>query len=98
MILFPLWPLISICSAVLFYVRHGHRTTADQRMPLPLYVAAVLVVAAVATLGGVLAGVDWACSRPAYGNLCGLVGVLVTGPIAGTMAVVLVGLFVSRMR
>jgi len=98
MILFPLWPLISIAAAVLFYLRHRQRRTVDQRMPPALYAVIVLGSGAVAAFGGVLAGVDLACSRPAPGNLCGLVGVLVTGPIAGTLAIVLVGFAVSRAR
>jgi tryptophan-rich sensory protein len=98
MLLFPVWPVIAISSAILFYVRHSRRTNADERMPAVLYAAAVLVCGAVATFGGMQLGVAWACARPESGNLCGLVGVLVTGPIAGAVAVVLLGCGLLWMR
>jgi hypothetical protein len=97
-LLFPVWPLIAVSSAILFYVRHARRTNVQERMPVALYVVAVLACGAVAAFGGMLLGVTWACSGPEPGNLCGLVGVFVTGPIAGAVAIILVGCALSWMR
>lgn len=97
MLLVPVWPLIAVGSAILFYVRHLNRTSAERRVPAVLYVVALLASGAVSAFGGMVAGAGWACSRPQTGNLCGLVGVLVTGPIAGTVAIVLAGFALSRL-
>jgi hypothetical protein len=93
---FPVWPAIAIGGATAFYVRHARRTTLDRRMPIALYVGATLVAGALAAVAGVLTGIYWACSRPDGGNLCGLIGVFVTGPIAGAAAILVVGFVLSR--
>ena len=95
MLMFPVWPIIAIGSATFLYVRHRQRIGPERRLPVVVYVLAVIVAGGVAAFGGLLLGIDWACAQPGTGNLCGLVGVLVTGPIAGTLAIVLVGLALS---
>jgi hypothetical protein len=97
-LLFPVWPVIATGCAILFYSGHARRAGADRRIPIVLYVVAVLVSGALAALAGMLTGIYWACSRPENGNLCGLIGVFVTGPIAGSAAIVAVGFALSRMR
>ena len=98
MLMVPVWPPVAIGSAAFLYLRHRNRTSPDRRLPIAVYVLAVLVCGAAAGFGGMLLGSEWACSQPKTGNLCGLVGVLVTGPIAGTLAVVGVGLALSLIR
>jgi hypothetical protein len=93
--LVPLWPLISIGCAVFFYVRHSRRIEPARRVSVVLYVLAMIVCGGIAGVLGTGLGIQWACSGPKAGNLCGLVGFLVTGPIAGTLGVVLVGLALS---
>lgn len=91
----PLWLLIAIGSAVFFYVRHRRHVEPARRIPVLLYVLAVIVCGGVAGVLGIGFGIHWACSGPNAGNLCGLTGFLVTGPMAGTLGVVLVGLALS---
>lgn len=96
--LVPLWPLVAIGSAVFFYVRHSRRIGPARRVSVVLYVFAVIVCGGVAGVLGVSLGIQWACSGVDPGNLCGLVGFLVVGPIAGTLGVVLVGLALSLIK
>src|SRR5438105_3094033 len=93
--LVPLWPLVAIGSAIFFYVRHSRRIEPARRVPVVLYVLAVIGCGGVAGVLGVGLGIHWACSGPEPDNLCGLVGFLVTGPIAGTLGVLLIGLALS---
>ncbi len=95
MIGFPVWPPFAIALAIVFYARHRRRVEAERRVPVALYVVALLVCGGIAGFVGMFLGMQWACSLPNGGNLCGLVGVFVTGPITGTLAVVLVGLALS---
>src|SRR5438105_1123379 len=95
MLLFPLWPAVAIGSAVFFYIRHRNRIEPERRLPPGVYVLAVIVCGIVAGFIGVVFGIRWACSIPGSGNLCGLAGFLVVGPIAGTLGIVLVGLALS---
>jgi len=97
MLAFPLWPPLAIGLAIFFYVKHFNRVGMDS-MPLGLYVVAVLVSSGVAWALGVFYGAKWACSTPGTGNLCGLVGVLVSGPITGTLAIVALGAVILRIR
>ena len=97
MLTFPLWPPLAIGLAILFYVKHSNRVGVD-RMPLGLYVVAVLACSGVAWALGVFYGIKWTCSTPGTGNLCGLVGFLVSGPIAGTLAIVALGAAILRIR
>jgi hypothetical protein len=95
MLAVPIWPVVAIVSAAVFYIRHRNRVEPGRRLPLIVYLLALVVCGGAAAFGGMTFGAQWACARPDGGNLCGLVGVFVTGPIAGTMAVVLVGLALS---
>ena len=96
MLLFPLWPVVAIGSAVFFYIRHRNRIEPERRVPAIVYVSAVIVCGGIAGFLGVAFGTSWAC--PEMGNLCGLVGVLVVGPISCVLAIFLVGLALSLIR
>jgi hypothetical protein len=95
-LLFPLWPVIAIGSAIFFYVRHRNRIEPERRVPVIVYILAMIICGGGVGFLGVVLGAAWAC--PGAGNLCGLVGVLVVGPISGTLAIVLVGLALSLIR
>jgi len=97
MLAFPLWPPLALGLAIFFYVKHRNRVGMDC-MPLGLYVLAVLVCSGVAWALGVFYGIKWAWSTPQTGNLCGLVGFLVSGPISGTLAIVALGAAILRIR
>ena len=98
MLLFPLWPVVAIGSAVFFYIRHRKRIEPKRRVPAVVYALAVIVCGGIAGFLGVAFGTSWACSRPETANLCGLVGVLVVGPISCVLAIFLVGLALSLIR
>lgn len=94
----PVWPVLALAAAVFCYMRHSRLVERERRVPLALYVVALIGAGGLAAFFGIIKGVSWACADPASGNLCGLVGVLVTGPIAGSLAVVAVGLALSFVR
>ncbi len=77
-----------IVPAVLFYQRHCRETPAAQnRMPLGRYVVALVICAFVAFWVGAEFGVRLACRGPSAGNLCGLLGFIVVGPLSSLAAV-----------
>jgi hypothetical protein len=53
------------------------------------YSLILLISAVVAYLLGLSVGIDLACVRYPSGNLCGLFGFIVTGPLASSLAIVL---------
>lgn len=87
-------PVVSIVSAGLLYALHC-RVCPDpeKRISGIVYVAVMLVCAALAYVLGLQYGIAWACSAPppGGGNLCGLAGFFVTGPIAAMIAVFVSG-------
>lgn len=77
-----------IVPAVIFYKRHCKETPRrENRFPLGLYIVALLICAFVAFWGGTKWGVHFACSEPSSGNLCGLLGFIVVGPLSSVIAV-----------
>jgi hypothetical protein len=77
-----------VVPAVIFYRRHCKETPpGENRFPLSLYVVALLICAFVAFWGGTGWGVRFACSGPSSGNLCGLLGFIVVGPLSSIIAV-----------
>lgn len=86
-----------IVPAVIFYSRHCRDTpAAENRFPLGLYVVALLICAVVAFWAGTAWGARFACSRPASGNLCGLLGFIVVGPLTSIIAVSVVSWLITR--
>jgi hypothetical protein len=81
----------AIIPAAIFYSRHCNRTPGgENRFPLGLYVVALSTCAFVAFWVGVGLGVEYACSRPSWGNLCGLLGIFVVGPLSSIITVTVV--------
>jgi hypothetical protein len=91
-------PLVAIGVAVFSYVRHRRLIAPERRVPAFLYVFAAIACGAVSAAVGTFLGIDRACAGPAAGNLCGLVGFLVTRPIAGSLGVMLVALGLHLIR
>jgi hypothetical protein len=80
-----------IVPAAIFYSRHCNQTLrGENRFPLGLYVVALLTCAFVAFWVGVGVGVEYACSRPSWGNLCGLLGIFIVGPLSSIITVIVV--------
>src|SRR5437588_10378761 len=77
-----------VVPAVIVYRRHcKERPRGESRFPLGLYVVALLICAFVAFWVGTGWGVSFACSGPSSGNLCGLLGFIVVGPLSSIIAV-----------
>ena len=89
-------PVAATVLATFFYLRHRDRIEPERRVPALAYALAVIVAAGIAGLAGMVWGVSLAC--PETGNLCGLFGVVATGPIAALLAAVLVELALSLVR
>lgn len=87
-------PLLATVGATVLYGRYCRkRPEADRRLRGMAY-ALILLACAVAAYGiGVLLGIGWAC--PSAGNLCGLAGFFVVGPVASALAILLVGSFLT---
>jgi len=85
--------LVMLCApgivpAVIFYRRHcKERPRRENRFPLGLYIVALLICAFGAFLGGLTWGLRFACSGSSSGNLCGLLGFVVAGPLSSVIAV-----------
>ena len=91
-------PLIALVSAIVFYVHHRERVEPDRRVPVIVFVLALIVCAGVTGCLGLYFGLDLACSSPTSGNLCGLWAFLVTGPILMAVGIFLVGLAVFSVE
>jgi hypothetical protein len=88
-------PLLAMVCAALFYGRYCRkRPDANRRLTGVAYTAILLVCAVVAYPLGVQLGINWAC--PSAGNLCGLAGILVVGPVGSALAILLVGGILTR--
>jgi len=91
-------PLVAILCAVSFYARHcRERPDPERRVPALAYAFGLLICAIVAYFIGMILGAEWACSDPSTGNLCGLEGVFVIGPLASTLTAILVGSLITLL-
>jgi hypothetical protein len=85
-----------IVPAVIFYNRHCKKTPrGENRFPLGLYVVALLICAFAAFWLGTAWGVHFACSGPSSGNLCGLLGFIVVGPLSSIITVSVVSWLIT---
>lgn len=77
--------------AAFLYARHCNQAPrGENRFPLVLYIIVLLICAFAAFGAGVAWGVGYACSGPSPGNLCGLLGVFVIGPLSSIVTVTVV--------
>ncbi len=84
-------PVAAIFFAVRCYALHRRRRPqSERRFPLVWYVIALCLCAIIAYSFGLYFGNSWACSAPQSGNLCGLIGIFVTGPFSSALAIFLV--------
>jgi hypothetical protein len=96
MFLGVLFPLVAIVFSFIFYFIHRDRIEPERRVPAVAYVLALIVCGGVAGYAGLVFGIMLAC--PKAGNLCGLFGFFVTGPISLSLAIFLIAsaLFLVR--
>jgi len=90
--------VFGIGSPVYSYKRHRKLIEPERRVSVVAYILAVIICGGIAGFLGVALGTGWACSGPNPGNLCGLIGVFVIGPISCILAMFLVGLSLSLIR
>jgi hypothetical protein len=98
MILGLISPLVALVFAFVFYSRHRDRVEAERCVPGIAYILAVIVCGIIAGYLGLISGINLACSSPTSGNLCGLWGFFVTGPLTMALAIFLVGCSLSLVR
>jgi hypothetical protein len=91
-------PIAASFCAAFFYGRHRRGwPDRERRVPVGVYVFLLLVSAVVGFPIGMYLGMQWGCSLPYQGNLCGLWGVFAGGPFASGLAIFLVGGFVALL-
>lgn len=84
--------ITALFSPIYFYTRHSERRPDPaRRVPILLYLFLLLCGGAIGFFFGMIKGIDWACSGPDPGNLCGLAGVFVTGPLGAAFAIGVAG-------
>ena len=90
-------PGLGIAFAVYFYALHcKRRPDPERRIPALAYALILLVCAIAGYFFGMIYGIDWACSPPA-GNLCGLTGVFIVGPLAAALSMVVIGALIRLL-
>ena len=82
-------PIFAFIGAIFLYRRH-RLSRPEHRIPALVYAAIMAVCAAVGYFFGMIFGIDFSCAPPA-GNLCGLAGVFIIGPLASAGAILLSG-------
>jgi hypothetical protein len=83
--------IVAIICAISFYAYHRRaRPDPKRRLPIVAYVSILLVSAVIGYLFALWVGIDLACVQYPSGNLCGLFGFLVSGPLGASLAVFLV--------
>jgi hypothetical protein len=96
MVALVLSPIAAFGGACILFARHRRRAAPRPRMS---WTAFVLTMLGCGVAGGYLSlmlGVALAC--PAGGNLCGLFGVFVTGPLGAAAAILLAASVIAAKR
>ncbi len=91
-------PIAAVVGACVVYARHRHRIAPERRVPVIGYALATLGCGVLGGILGLVFGIKVACHGPNAGNLCGLWGFFVTGPIALAVATLPVMIGVAAIR
>jgi CDP-diglyceride synthetase len=83
-------PVLALVGAIFLYQQHC-KARPTHRIPALVYAAIILVCAVVAYLAGMILGNEFLCSSPSSGNLCGLIGIFIIGPLVSAFSILLVG-------
>jgi hypothetical protein len=81
-------PLFGIGAAVVWYLKYRDAPEPKRHPSLLLYALGVIGVAFAGWFVGAFAGISVACRSPNAGNLCGIVGALISGPLLATAAMI----------
>jgi len=79
-------PLVGLGTAVVYYLKYRDAPEPKRHPSILLYAISVLGIAVLAFAIGSFAGISVACRSPGAGNLCGLWGVFISGPLLATAA------------
>jgi hypothetical protein len=85
-------PTFALVGAIFLYRQHC-LARPKHRIPVLIYATIILICAAAGYFFGMIFGIDYACSPPA-GNLCGLAGIFIIGPLASASSIDLIGLLI----
>lgn len=80
---------VSALFAVYCYVRHRRATAPEQRIPLLVFFAKVLLVGFAAYVVGGAIGIGVLCASSSAGNLCVLPGAVIVAPLCASLGVVI---------
>ena len=86
MVAAPLSLLLGIGAAVYYYLKYRRAPEPNRHPSALLYALGVAGVAAAAFVIGTFAGISVVCRGTQAGNLCGLLGVFISGPLLATAA------------
>src|SRR4051794_17764263 len=91
--LFLISSLPASVVAALLYVVHRNKCAKKSFISAPIYALILLVCGGSGYLLALAHGFDWACAPPAK-NLCGLTVTFVIAPLASSIPIVLVAIFI----
>jgi hypothetical protein len=83
-------PAVALVGAIFLYRQHC-KARPRHRIPALVYAAIILVCAGVAYLAGMILANEFLCSSPSSGNLCGLIGIFIWGPLVSAFAILSIG-------
>ena len=95
---FLLFGLIAFASGMIACPVDYLRKFQAPRPPGFRYFGVAVIVAVASYLVGSFAGIGVMCASPSSGNLCGIWGALVTGPLLGGLSLWLYGPAFRRLK
>jgi hypothetical protein len=86
-------PVLALVGTIFLYRQHC-KARPTHRIPARVYAAIILVCAVVAYLAGMILANEFLCSSPSSGNLCGLIGIFIWGPLASAFTILSIALLI----
>jgi hypothetical protein len=83
-------PAVALVGAIFLYRQHC-KARPHHSIPPLVYAAIILVCAVVAYLAGMILANEFLCASPSSGNLCGLIGIFIWGPLVSAFAILSIG-------
>jgi hypothetical protein len=88
-------PIFAIGFATYYYRLFRRAPEPKLAVPAVAFIAILLISALISYFLGIGIGVEVACSSASSGNLCGLFGYFVLGPLFSSLSIILVAKFWS---
>ena len=89
-------PLFGLGAAVHYYLSYRDAPEPKRRPSTMLYALGIVAAAVIPFPIGIFAGIEVACGIPNAGNLCGLWGYFIAGPLFSTVTMVLFARYWAR--